>query len=839
MTAKKRRILCLSALFLAFLASFVWAWYEWGIGADHGAFRQDSVKVSLMLNGQTLLSQDTAVAVEQNGTLTLQNAQEDTFSFLLISDGVVVEDGTLAPKEQKALQTKPASGALFSLVLKNDTHRIAYLSSAKDTDPATDFLAGGDLCFLRQSSFDSLCLTGAYRLFGNFSFQSLTVQTLSVSPIVLAPRTPFLGDLLIDAPESRVYTNNFTPPFPDSLREYFVTALSWNDVPLDPLSFPVADFDALWRLADPDTLPALPSNARITIDTSFSLQKDLTFAVPVSLTVSAPIDFDAHVLSFTYQDYGQYHVKTAQGASVDVASLDFSAPLCDLFWESDQGTVPAFSTVEKFYNIASFNEQPLSLGGTGDTEAHLVIYPDGKDAPDTALTFTPYANLLVAQCHPLVSLTDLDGAAFDLTATAGTATLEGNFSDGRIVTRDEKGRERRYALFLWREDYGIPNVYVETEEGKAITSKKLYVSASFAMSGAGENIPETHLRIRGRGNSTWKWDKKPYKLSFDEPVSLFGLAPARSYALFASFADKSLMRGRIASVMAQEFSFAYTPTQHFVNFYLNGVYQGVYGLGEHLEEGEGRVEIRHEMNARDCGFFVEVGGVESGVNVQGFDYFHAGLLKFVLIKSPDPEEITSEQFSYIRKTLQKADEAIKAGENIEEYFDLTSLVDWLIMTEWTNNTDCAWRRSTYIQKDAGGKLVMGPVWDFDLAFGNFSKDKAGFDIWVSFSEDDDYVGETWSTYLLQNPAFRYAFKTRFLELRDRVLQTALDEIDRGADLLSDSATLNFEKWQILGRKVAFERHDTTHYPTYESQIRYLKNFLIDRAAWLTEQVESW
>ena len=117
MTAKKRCILCLSALFLAFLASFVWAWYEWGIGADHGAFRQDFVKVSLMLNGQTLLSQDTAVAVEQNGTLTLQNAQEDTFSFLLISDGVVVEDGTLAPKEQKTLQTKPFFPAAYGFGL--------------------------------------------------------------------------------------------------------------------------------------------------------------------------------------------------------------------------------------------------------------------------------------------------------------------------------------------------------------------------------------------------------------------------------------------------------------------------------------------------------------------------------------------------------------------------------------------------------------------------------------------------------------------------------------------------------------------------------------------------
>ena len=417
--------------------------------------------------------------------------------------------------------------------------------------------------------------------------------------------------------------------------------------------------------------------------------------------------------------------------------------------------------------------------------------------------------------------------------------MEGDLATGCVVTRDSAGKERRFALRLLRQDLSIPGVFIETEKEEPITSKRQYVSATFSMSGAGESVLETHIRIRGRGNSTWKWDKKPYKISFDEDVSLFGLAPARSYALFASYADKSLMRNRVASVMAQELSFSYCPTQFFVHLFLNGTYQGVYGLGEHLEEGEGRVEVLHKPGARDCGFFLEVGGVESDVNVRGIDYFHAGLLKFILIKSPDPEDMTSEQLSYIRSYLQKANEAVKSGEGIEEYVDMTSLIDWLIMTEWTNNTDCAWRRSTYMTKDAGGKLVMGPVWDFDLAFGNFSKDKAGFDTWVSFSEDDDYVGETWSTYLLQDPAFRTAFKARFLEVRDRVLHTALDEIDRNAADLSDAAALNFEKWDILGRKVAFERHDTSDYPTYESQIRYLKDFLIDRAAWLTEQVEAW
>ena len=133
---------------------------------------------------------------------------------------------------------------------------------------------------------------------------------------------------------------------------------------------------------------------------------------------------------------------------------------------------------------------------------------------------------------------------------------------------------------------------------------------------------------------------------------------------------------------------------------------------------------------------------------------------------------------------------------------------------------------------------MGPVWDFDLAFGNFSKDVAGFDTWVSTSEDD-YVGETWSTHLLEEPEFQKKFKARWEEVKDELLNTAYTYIDETYEMLYYSAEENFERWDILGKKVAFERHDTKNYKTYTSQIMYLQDFLEERAAWITEQVAEW
>jgi len=101
------------------------------------------------------------------------------------------------------------------------------------------------------------------------------------------------------------------------------------------------------------------------------------------------------------------------------------------------------------------------------------------------------------------------------------------------------------------------------------------------------------------------------------------------------------------------------------------------------------------------------------------------------------------------------------------------------------------------------------------------------------------VGETWSTYLLQDPEFKAQFKARWEEVNQMLLETAMEEIDSMYELLSPSATENFKRWDILGRKVAFEPQSTSRYPTYESQMDYLKDFLEQRSAWISSQVENW
>ncbi len=834
-----RRIALVLIGFIIFL--FLTVFFA-GKGAFGGAFlRKD---ISFMIKdgkvGEIVLSKDQTKAIsEKTGALTIKNGENKALDLILYQSGEEKGTVSLLPKEEKEVSFS-SLGVPLSVLIQSKGNEIAYISNKEDLSGILGKMdKGGDLVFLSPVKLERFLLTAPFRLFGKFSFDELNVETLQKGNIVLSPEKKFTGTVFLSAPGCDLICKNVSFDFNDEETDFYIKAKSMNGKRLSLEKYPVSSFENLERLADKDLLPKLYPNSEIVFISSFFVKESLSFKGIHSLNFKKPVDFGENTLSFSSEESGEYTVKTALGAQVSGASLLFSAPRASLAWKGE-GTVPALSTVEKFSNLKEYNASPTRLGGEGEAEPCLTLLAKDNAFLEEDAVFEAKGNLLVATLPHLLTKEVLKDAVFSLAASKGSAVLEGDLESGIIVTRDENGKERRFRTEILRETLNIPAVHIETENGVEITSKSQYVSATFSMTG-GEHpsLSETHIRIRGRGNSSWKWEKKPYKIHFDEPTSLFGLPEGEEWALVSNYADKSLMRNHLAQVMASTLSFEYSPTQAFVDVFLNGEYLGVYTLGEHLEAGAGRVEVDYDPGAVDCGYFLEAGGVVSGVDVKGMNYFHADLLKFVLIKAPEYTTLTSEQFQFIKNYFQKANDAVKKGEGYEKYLDMDSVIDWLIMTEFTCNTDCSWRRSTYFKKDPGGKLVMGPVWDFDLAFGNFSKDNPGYDTWVSTEPDDDYVGETWSTYLLKNPEFQRAFKDRWQEVSKDLLETALSEIEKSYDLLSPSANLNFKRWDILGKKVAFERYDTTEYKTYSSQIYYLQSFLTKRAAWIDAQMENW
>lgn len=417
-----------------------------------------------------------------------------------------------------------------------------------------------------------------------------------------------------------------------------------------------------------------------------------------------------------------------------------------------------------------------------------------------------------------------------------------------LTVEDVNGAKKTYTIITQRTEGLLPIVNITLDGGKSVTdisrTDHTGMSISIDISKSPEypsGLAEVKGKIRGRGNSTWKWEKKPYKIKLEEKAEVLGLAANKDWILLSNYADKSLMRDTVAYDMSRTLdNLGWVPTQYPVDLFINGEYQGVYSIGEHMEAAKSRVDITENPDGGECGYLLEVGGSDDNVDVEGVDYFHvdSDMLRYITFREPEPNELTDSQRQAIIDCFNAADNAIVNGGDLAEYIDIDSFCDWVIIQELTNNTDSAFRRSCYFTKEVGEKLKMGPVWDFDLAFGNLVVDNQYYNTWTIIGSDDDeaYVTRSWGNYLMQNEQFRSRLRERWGEVRDRLLSAAMTSIDHYAEKIYPSQQENFNVWKIWDQKPGYSSWANYNANTYELQVQYLKDFLTKRAAWIDDNI---
>ncbi len=391
-------------------------------------------------------------------------------------------------------------------------------------------------------------------------------------------------------------------------------------------------------------------------------------------------------------------------------------------------------------------------------------------------------------------------------------------------------------------EYKIPVIHINTENKVPVTSNSQTVMAEFSLDGRNTGYPDINnavIKIRGRGHSTWKLDKKPYQIKFEEKTSVMGMKEAKRYILLANYSDKTLMRNHIAFTMAETLNhLIFVPHTKPVDVYLNGTYIGVYGIGEKVEVRKGRIEMEmgNEFSA-DTGYLLEVGGFDD--EDDGY-VFNTDCLKDVVVKTPEYEVINREQEQYIEDYVKKAEQAVKNLSGYEEYIDISSLIDWFILHELTYNLDCCFNRSCYLVKPAGGKLQMGPPWDFDVAFGNYIYDNPNYDGWASVGSSDNssYIKVTWMNYLLADSRFNARLKQRWAEKKEELVSTAMAEIESTKDRIYKSQMDNFKVWDIWNIRAGYGSDATTALHSYDEQVEYLKNFILNRKQWMDQAISN-
>lgn len=579
------------------------------------------------------------------------------------------------------------------------------------------------------------------------------------------------------------------------------------------------------------------------------LRNQISISVPVSIVVNAPVSYEEPILIKT-RSVGSIHIELNEnGSGKDLFFID--APDCDLVWSGS--AIPTATEVAEQMNVKTFNgadvrEFGLGGKGTGEVVSFRLLKEKNKDAQED-LSWSVSGNLITLSASYLVDEAVFKNAVLDVEVTNGTVSFNPkcvNRDNSIDLTKpctltvmDEQGMKRTYLVRTERVHYNLPVVHIYIDGNSEVTSKEVYKKAEISIDCSGLAFPSldaTAVNIKGRGHSTWQWEKKPYKLKFDKAVSVLGLPAAKEWVLLANYSDKTLIRNYVAMEMGKVLNHLdFMPTQYPVDLFINGTYRGVYTLGEQIEVENGRVEIDENYADIDTGYLLEVGGTEDG-DVLNVDYFHAVTLRFVTIKSPNTERISKEAFAYIKNYVTQADQAVVSLTNYEQYIDVDSVIDWFILHELTYNLDSGFRRSCYLTKDKGGKLKMGPVWDFDLAFGNFSKDNPKYDDWAMVGEPGGYVDVTWFNYLLKDETFKAKLKARWDAVKDKLLQTALTKIDEMAALIEPSQKANFEVWQIWDIRAGYSPHSLVAYNTYEKQIQYLKDFLNKRYAWMDANI---
>jgi hypothetical protein len=394
----------------------------------------------------------------------------------------------------------------------------------------------------------------------------------------------------------------------------------------------------------------------------------------------------------------------------------------------------------------------------------------------------------------------------------------------KLVSEDET---LTYKLSI-RYFTGLPIVYINTEDKKPIESKDEYVKGSVRIVSNNVNgVPdfESAMKIKGRGNSTWNFAKKPYKMKFDSKVSLLGEPEDKEWVLLANYTDKTQIRNEIAFFMGELSSLDYTPRTHYVEVVLNGVYNGTYQLCEQLKISKSRV------NVGDDGYLLEA-DMKAAADDVTFKVTH--ISQRLNIKDPEVE-VDSEAYTYVVNHLNYIDEVLFSDnfvdpvEGYAKYMDVLSFVDWYLINEITKNPDSRFDTSCYMHLSRGGKLTMGPLWDFDIACGNINyhvlaADPEGF--WVK--------SVPWYVRLFEDPAFVSLVKERFAYFYGKQNEI-FAEINRNAEYLQYAAVENNNKWGTLYN---YTWPNNEILGTYQSEVQNMKNWLIRRFEWLNTAISE-
>ena len=351
-----------------------------------------------------------------------------------------------------------------------------------------------------------------------------------------------------------------------------------------------------------------------------------------------------------------------------------------------------------------------------------------------------------------------------------------------------------------------------------IQSKDSYESGTLTVNG--KSTYESCIvktEIKGRGNSTWGYPKKPYRLKLNKKAEICGLGKAKNYVLLANHLDPTLMLNSVAFKIGRLLELPFTNHAIPVDVVLNGIYKGSYLLTEQIEVKENRVDLDENNSVMwelDSYWDDEPKFKSTAFNLP------------VMVKDPD---LTTEQFEYWKKdfnafTTQFAKEPLE-GNSYVDMIDIESVAKFLITFNLVHNMEINHPKSVFLHKEGNGKYVMGPIWDFDWAY-DYEGTSNHFGRYNTplFSSSMNGVGTAFFQRFLQDSRVKAIYKRTWQDFKNNKLDALLQYVDDYAVMLKPSVERNSELWENTR--------------SFDTKVKELKTWLRNRADYIDSEVSK-
>jgi len=379
---------------------------------------------------------------------------------------------------------------------------------------------------------------------------------------------------------------------------------------------------------------------------------------------------------------------------------------------------------------------------------------------------------------------------------------------------------------------------------------------------------DSKVDIRLRGNSTQGLPKKPLRIKFPDKIKPLGTGEAveRNWILLPNDADKTLLRNAVAFSISETLlkkgdpfhnpkAVLFTAATQFVDVYLGDYYQGVYHLTDHIQRNPGRVDLQSPgPDDLSGGYLIELDGFAAGGYTSNglieaeFAWFRTPKGMDANLKYPDMEDEYTDKinvwqdlrFIHIVQHITLVERALFADnytdkeEGWRKYFDESTLIDYIIINEFTGNPDAWWSTFMYKLRDSDSqKLFFGPVWDFDIAFDNDKRlGYAGEKLMLEYAHEP----KTWIIRFMSDTELKKAIKERWNSKKDELLKNALQSLDTNEKIIHRSRIANFMEWNITQQYLG---HAKPAPANYEAGYEQLKTYIERRHSYLDLMFNKW